>query len=45
LLEISGPGSAENSAAGEDLSPESSRLAIDRQTSRTLELGQQVEQQ
>ena len=37
-------GPPKNCPAGEDLSPEGSRLAIDRQTSRALELGQQVEQ-
>src|SRR6266567_203182 len=40
----SAAGPPKNCSAGEDLSPEGSRLAIDRQTSRALELGQQVEQ-
>src|SRR3984885_14387802 len=38
-------GSAENGTTGEDLSPDRGRLAIDRKSSRALELGQQVEQQ
>ena len=37
--------SAEDRAAGENLSSDSRRLSIDRHTSRTLELGQQVEEQ
>ena len=35
---------AENSAAGEDLCADRGRLAIDEQTSRTLELGKEVEE-
>jgi len=33
-------GSTENGSAGEDLGPDSSRLTIDRQAGRALELGQ-----
>src|SRR6202043_1152179 len=36
---------AEDRTAGEDLSPDGRRLSIHRHTSRTLELGQQVEEQ